>query len=69
MRRNLDRILAEAEDMMRQRIAACIHRAHKDAARRMLAGGDPAMNVRERPLLIARRYIRFLAHIRRGRLH
>lgn len=65
---NLDRILAEAEAMMRRRIAACIHRAHKDAARRVL-NGDPSMNVRERPLLIARRYIRFLAHVRRGRLH
>lgn len=61
---NLDRIIADAAAEMDRRMAHHYHRSMKDAARRVLTG-DPALNVRERPLLIARRYIRFLAHVRR----
>lgn len=45
-------------------------RADKDAARRVLAGKVLTVPLRRiRALAIARRYIRFLAHLRRGRLH
>jgi hypothetical protein len=39
-------------------------RCRKDAARRILAGG-PCTYVGHRPLQIAQRYIRFLAHVKR----
>lgn len=46
------------------RTPAIMNKCRKDAARRILAGGD-CTYVGHRPLKIAQRYIRFLAHVRR----
>jgi hypothetical protein len=56
--------MQKALDAMAWRIPAVMIRARKDAARRVLKGG-PCVYVGDRPLLIAQRYIRFVAYLRR----
>lgn len=59
--------MQKALEAIQWRTVHCMVKCRKDAARRILAGG-PCTYVGHRPLQVAQRYLRFVAHLRRKQL-